>query len=399
MKEIAQLAGVHVTTVSLVLSGQDKKFGISTKRSEEIRRIAERLGYRRNAAALAINRGSFGTIGLLMGHRWSLGHLPRQMLSGICSGLGDLGLQLLFAQLPDEEALRADSIPRLLRERCCDGVLISYDEGSPAVFSQLIQRYNVPAIWMNLRREADCVHPDDVGSGRAATELLLSLGHRRIAYSNFYWSGATEAQLLDAHYSMRDRRDGCLSILERAGLTPLPGLVQEGEDQSSVAVVAAAERLLRRPDRPTAVICFSLGDAEGLMIAANNLGQHPWRPLAGLLRSGTDPHPPSRTVHHDRPGAPGRLPRGRAAAEPHCRSHSTTAAGVSPRPTPSRSELRRSSALGAKSGLADSSEHWKPLSPPPPFRASLQGASPSAAGAIAPVGRGAGVMSAGRLSV
>jgi len=272
MKEIAQLAGVHVTTVSLVLSGQDKKFGISTKRSEEIRRIAERLGYRRNAAALAINRGSFGTIGLLMGHRWSLGHLPRQMLSGICSGLGDLGLQLLFAQLPDEEALRADSIPRLLRERCCDGVLISYDEGSPAVFSQLIQRYNVPAIWMNLRREADCVHPDDVGSGRAATELLLSLGHCRIAYSNFYWSGATEAQLLDAHYSMRDRRDGCLSTLGHAGLTPLPGLVQEGEDQSSVAVVAAAERLLRRPDRPTAVICFSLGDAEGLMIAANNLG-------------------------------------------------------------------------------------------------------------------------------
>ncbi len=272
MKEIAKLAGVHVTTVSLVLSGQDKKYGISTARSEEIRSIAERLGYRRNAAALAINRGRFGTIGLVMGHRWSLGHLPRPMLNGISMGLGERGLQLLFAQLPDEEALRAETVPRLLRERSCDGLLISYDEGSPIVLNQLIQRYSVPAIWMNLRREADCVHPDDFGSGRAATEFLLAMGHRRIAYSNFYWSGATEAQLLDAHYSMRDRRDGCLSILERAGLTPLPGLVQMGEDQSSAATASAAERLLRRPDRPTAVICFSLGDAEGLMIAANTLG-------------------------------------------------------------------------------------------------------------------------------
>ena len=272
MKEIAKLAGVHVTTVSLVLSGQDKKYGISESRSEEIRRIAERLGYRRNAAALAINRGRFGTIGLVMGHRWSLGHLPRLMLNGISQGLGEQGLQLLFAQLPHEESLRADSVPRLLRERSCDGLLISYDEGSPTVLNQLIQRYSVPAMWLNVRREADCVSPDDFGSGRAATEFLLALGHRRIAYSNFNWSGATEGQLLNAHFSMRDRRDGCLSTLKQAGLTPLPGLVQVGEDQSPVAMVSVAERLLRRPDRPTAVICFSIGDVEGLMIAATKLG-------------------------------------------------------------------------------------------------------------------------------
>jgi LacI family transcriptional regulator len=72
----------------------------------------------------------------------------------------------------------------------------------------------VPAVFAGLReRWGDSVAVSDRAGARLATDHLLSLGHRRIAYVT---TPAVEAR------ADRARREGYRSALARAGVAPLP---------------------------------------------------------------------------------------------------------------------------------------------------------------------------------
>ena len=67
LAEIAREAGVSPATVSNVLNGRNKEnWGSSARRADEIRAVAQRMGYRPNAAARATATGRFGAVALLL---------------------------------------------------------------------------------------------------------------------------------------------------------------------------------------------------------------------------------------------------------------------------------------------------------------------------------------------
>lgn len=90
---------------------------------------------------------------------------------------------------------------------------------------------------------------------------LLSLGHRRIGYI------AGPKGFLSA----RERREGFLQALERRGLKVPPELIVQG-GYTYESGLAAAEQLLSRSPRPTAIFASNDEMAAGVYRAADQLG-------------------------------------------------------------------------------------------------------------------------------
>ena len=96
--------------------------------------------------------------------------------------------------------------------------------------------------------------------GVSAVQHLLELGHRRIAMLRGY-----ECLVDDARYH------GYSAALTEAGIDVDPGLVDRADFRVAPAV-AAAEKILRRRDRPTAVFAANDHEAVGVIEAARRLG-------------------------------------------------------------------------------------------------------------------------------
>src|SRR5262249_37385231 len=97
--------------------------------------------------------------------------------------------------------------------------------------------------------------------GLAATEHLLSLGHRRI--------GAIAGP--GDYLCSRARTDGYRSALERAGIKFDPALVRNGDFQHEGGFVCGG-KLLDLPDPPTAIFAGSDQQAFGVYEAARQRG-------------------------------------------------------------------------------------------------------------------------------
>lgn len=249
--DIARIVGVSQPVVSKVLHGGRTNIRASQATRERILAVASQQGYRRNTAARAIRTGRFGCATLVLsaagGPRTTL---PGNLLRGLSEALEAKKMHLTVASLPDEKLTSEGYVPRILREWMSDGLLINYNREIPQRMIDLIDEYAIPSVWLNCKRDHDCVYPDDFSAGREATRRLLDLGHRRIAYLNFFYqSGAS-------HYSEDDRRDGYRQAMREAGLLEQ---VVEGaylEPNGGEKRMEASVRLLTAPDRPTAVVAY-----------------------------------------------------------------------------------------------------------------------------------------------
>ena len=108
---------------------------------------------------------------------------------------------------------------------------------------------------------------DDTLGGRMATEHLISLGHRRIAFLG---------DLLDDPLSLnftssRLREVGYREALHSAGLPIRAEHIRHGRHDRETAR-EMARHLLVGPDRPTAVFAASDTQALGVMLGARDLG-------------------------------------------------------------------------------------------------------------------------------
>ncbi len=254
LEEVAAAAGVSRNTVSRVLSGRTKAIWPGTAaRARHIRRVAARLAYRPHGAARAMSRGRFGCAALLLSTEAGRSTLPTTLLDSIHDALARRDMHLMVAKLPDEKLTSEGFVPKVLREWMSDGLLINYNRDIPRRMIELIEEHRIPAVWINCKRDADCVHPDDFGGGKAAAEHLLRLGHRRIAYAEF----STDPQA--RHYSEVDRREGYAEAMRAAGLPPRllrPEPLSHGPDR-----VQLARRWLAGGDRPSAVVAYAFAEA------------------------------------------------------------------------------------------------------------------------------------------
>jgi LacI family transcriptional regulator len=217
LQDIAVKAGVDKSTVSRVLSGKASAARISQERIDAVLRVAETLQFRPNSAAVAVSKGRFDAIALVLGTAWHSSSLPEAMQEGIHDALAEREMHLLLTRLPDRRLTDESFVPRILRTNCCDGLLINYTHYVPNGMLELVERHRIPSIWLNTDLDHDCVHPDDRGAGEAAARWLLERGHRRIAFADF---SHDERKLAEVHYSVRHRQQGYEQAMRQAGLQP-----------------------------------------------------------------------------------------------------------------------------------------------------------------------------------
>ncbi|MEX0654632.1 MAG: LacI family DNA-binding transcriptional regulator [Phycisphaeraceae bacterium] len=264
LKDVARHSGLSVQTVSCVLNNRGNLYRPATR--QRVIDSAKQLGYRPNALARATRTGRSGTIALAMATNAHRSNLPIQMLQGIEQQLGETEGRLLLAPLPDDKLTSEGYIPQILREWLADGLLINYQINIPPRMVELIRRHQIPSVWLNSRQAADCIYPDEHDAGHRATQHLLAMGHRRIAYLDL---SHAEPELADAHFSTIDRQAGYETAMADAGLATQ--VVRTKEHVQRDHRLAFCRQWLEQGDRPTAVLCHADATAVPLAAAAHQL--------------------------------------------------------------------------------------------------------------------------------
>lgn len=255
LKDIANVTGFSEPTVRQILGNRAHKFSTATR--QQVEAAARELGYRPNAAARAARTGRFGCVALLLSNRQMQNTPAGDLLAGIHDELAERNLHLIVAKLPVDDLLNMDwnsrddaAVPKVLRELMADGLLLTHDDALPTFLSH-VQTTPTPMVWINERRMYDAVFPDDVMAGRIATERLLELGHKRIAF----------VRTNTLHFSAIERYEGYVQAMRAAGLPPLPphGLqgvtqIQHGGYESDLI---PASQWLTATDRPTGLALYN----------------------------------------------------------------------------------------------------------------------------------------------
>lgn len=255
LRELSRLLHLSQTTVSRALNGFPE---VSEATRARVKAAADLHGYRPSAAARRLATGQSGTLGVVFPReRNMLGDLlfTEFLSSGVerCSELGyDITLAMARGAQTEEAVYR-----RAVRSARVDAMILS----SPLVADPriaLLQALRMPFI-LHGRTRAETPYLsldiDNRGAFFQAAGLLCDLGHRRIALIN----GDTR------YYYANDRDEGFRSALAGKGVAVNPALVASNNMTESHGAEEAA-RMLALPlqERPTAFLCSSIAQAQGV---------------------------------------------------------------------------------------------------------------------------------------
>ena len=182
LKDIALQAGVSVMTVSKALRDAPD---VSAATKARITALARQLGYVPDAAAQGLRTRSTRMLGLVVS---SLANpIFARIVLAIEERAHELGYDLVLAHTHNQPEREATCIQRLLARRV-DGLIISpvYRLASEdRIYSELAACGTPTVILGHLAPFCSSfvnVECDDASAAYAATQHLLSLGHRRIAF-------------------------------------------------------------------------------------------------------------------------------------------------------------------------------------------------------------------------
>jgi DNA-binding LacI/PurR family transcriptional regulator len=106
---------------------------------------------------------------------------------------------------------------------------------------------------------------DDVEGGRQATDHLIQLGHRKIAFVGDFLESPF------GFASSRERFEGYYHALEMSDIPFQPGYLKQG-DHSQLTARKMTMELLSAPNPPTAIFAASDTQAIGVLAAARDMG-------------------------------------------------------------------------------------------------------------------------------
>src|SRR5215218_4723009 len=239
MKDVANLAGVSIATVSRVVNGSEVRPELAARVNDAI----DVLGYRRDVTASSLRRADrySASIGLV------IEDVSNPFFSAVHRGVEDIAREhgtLTFAGSSDEDPARERELVEAFAARSVDGLVIvpcstdqSYLQHERARGTALVFVDRPPRFV-----DADAVLTDNVGGARAAVAHLVAAGHRRIAFLGDRPAVFTAAERLRGYHE----------ALALAGIDPDPALERVGLVGADAAESAARELLLA-PQPPTAL--------------------------------------------------------------------------------------------------------------------------------------------------
>ncbi len=257
IKEVAQLAGVSISTVSHVIN--DTRF-VSSDRRERVEQAMRDVGYMPNGVARTLRSGKSHTIGLMLPD--SSNPYFAEIARGIQNAAFNMGYGVLVCNTDDElekEALYGT----LLIEKQVDGVIL-IAAGASGAHIRALQKRGIPISVVDRdspEADVDSVQIDNRAGGRMAAQHLLDLGHRRIGCI----AGRLEV------YPSYDRVDGYWDALQTAGM-PAEGALVVNSTFRAEGGYEAMCHLMALPQPPTAVFVCNDMMAVGATGALAHLG-------------------------------------------------------------------------------------------------------------------------------
>ncbi len=245
--DIAEAAGVHVSTVSRVLNG-DPALSIRPETHERVLGAARAQGYRPNALARALKQRHTGALAmvvpLLRNPIWT------RLQRGALQQARQRGYVVMIMEEPTEDPRPPGDYRYLVEESRVDGLLLATALRVPEHQSCLNA---IPHVFVNRRgpEPGNDVIMDEAGAMRLFIDYLQSLGHERIALVD----GPADVDTVHRRVAAARR------ICGARGLALSVRHAQASEEGGW----DAALRMLRRDPQPTAVGVGSLNQLFGLL--------------------------------------------------------------------------------------------------------------------------------------
>jgi LacI family transcriptional regulator len=265
LKDVAEIAGVSMATVSRVINGKAEG-QISLVMRDKIRRIADDMGYEPNRLARSLQSSKSKIIGVL------IGRISNPYFAKILEITEEYAVGAGYQVISSSMLSPAPGLQDRFRGWPIDGVLMwaTQDMVADTYFGG--RAYNLPVVYMGHKRsdQADSVVLNLYGGTCQLMDHLIAKGYRKIAIA----APHMDMDSIFDEERPRAYRDACLS----AGLDIRPIALRKyissnedmyGEKQRQMGFQAGIE-LAAMPeyDRPDAVFCYNdliaLGMREGL---------------------------------------------------------------------------------------------------------------------------------------
>lgn len=257
--DVADRAGVAISSASAALNGRP---GVSEATRERIQRAAAELGYVPSMRGRALSAKRAFSVGLVVERDFAvMGADPffGAFIGGIEETLEPNGYALSL-QIAGDAGSSLDRHVRLVDARRVDGVFLSEIRTDDPRIEALRSR-GMPAVGANPLGEFPfpAVRQDSGTAIRDLVEEMVALGHRRIAHVTGRPSYVHTEQRLDAWRAAM-------------AFARLSTKLEVEGDFTYEGGVRAADTLLSRKVRPTAVFCANDLMAMGFMNRAIELG-------------------------------------------------------------------------------------------------------------------------------
>jgi LacI family transcriptional regulator len=253
IKDIAEMTGLSITTVSRVLSGKADQYRIGKKSQQKVKEAASKLHYVPNHFAANLRTGKSGTIALI------IPSLNNPFFAGIASEINTAVRKFNYITIisDSDENIETEKMELLqLAARNIEGLII-VPCGDQWEHIKEIQDQGIPVICIDRYFEdidIPYISTDNYEGAYKATKYLLERGHTKI----------TCIQGVRGSTTNRLRVKGFRDAMKEAGQEKI---TITGDDFTFQNGYLETRLLLQQKEPPTAIFAFSNTIAMGCMKA------------------------------------------------------------------------------------------------------------------------------------
>jgi len=256
IKDVAKKAGVSIATVSFVINNNNKRVSAGTK--NRVLKSIKLLNYHPSKSARNLVSKKTGFIGFILTDDHFLRTEPfyTRIFLGVEFEARNEDYYILLTSV-SSNFNKNDQLPRFILNKSVDGVIVAGKV--PINLIERLSEYNLPTIFIDFVPPANTVPLiliDNIQGGILATDHLINLGHKNIAFIG----GDIE------HPSVRDRLNGYKQAFEIANV-PLKNnlIIIDAPYPDRQNGYNSAKRLFAKNKNVTAIFACNDAMAIGVM--------------------------------------------------------------------------------------------------------------------------------------
>lgn len=257
MRDVAQKAGVSVSTVSRVLNG---KKTVSPELRDRVLAEADSLGYSPNRAARSLRSGRTSLVGLVIPDITTPFFAEIARIAG--RTLGNAGLSVLLCDA-DEDSENERRHLENLEERRVEGLLISPSSDTQVGYYEEIAARGIPVVLVDrlTSKSLDSVRTDNIAGTFQLMAHLISRGYDRFGVI------AGRHDILSGRERMQGFKSAC-----RALNIPDENVISENGLMTIQGGYEATSRIMKRQPSPRAIFAATSVMGVGALRALKELG-------------------------------------------------------------------------------------------------------------------------------